>query len=80
MADMHQLTPGLAAEIAAALIALQGERSDGEMGQLLGVTRHHWSHIKAGRRNASYAVVKRAVAHFPELYPIVLRDLAAEVA
>lgn len=80
MDDMHELTADVAAKLAAKLVALQGDRTDGEMGALLGVTRHHWGHIKAGRRKMSYALVKRAAVHFPELYPIVLRDLTEEVA
>ncbi len=78
MDDMHQLTDGVAAEIAAKLTELQGDRSDAEMGALLGVTRVHWSHIRAGRRSASYALVKRAAVLFPDLYPIVMRDLMGE--
>jgi hypothetical protein len=78
MADMRHLTPDVATQLSAKLAALQGERTDADMGKLLGVTREHYAHIKANRRRMSYAVVKRAALHFPELYPIVLRDLAAE--
>lgn len=78
MDDMHDLTPDVATKLAAKLTSLQGDRTDAEMGRLLGVTRHHWGHIRAGRRKMSYALVKRASVHFPELLPIVLRDLAAE--
>lgn len=78
MGRMHTLTGDVSKQLAAKLAELQGDRTDAEMGALLGVTRVHWSHIRAGRRQMSYAVVKRAAAHFPELYPIVMRDLAAE--
>lgn len=80
MDGMHDLTEEVAVKLAAKLVSLQGDRTDGDMGRLLGVTRHHWGHIKAGRRKMSYALVKRAARHFPELYPIVLRDLTADSA
>lgn len=80
MAGMHQLPDGVSQQIAAKLQELQGTRTDVEMGDLLGVTREQWSHIRAGRRNPSYATVKRAMTHFPDLYPIVMRDLAPEAA
>lgn len=80
MADMHQLTTDVAKELAAKLASLQGDRSDEEFAVLLGVTRTQWSYIRSGRRRMSYGLLKRAAALFPDLYPIVLRDLTAEVA
>lgn len=74
MADMHQLTDGVSKQIAAKLAELQGNRTDAEMGVLLGVTRVHWHHVRAGRRAPSYAMVKRAAVHWPELSLIVIRD------
>jgi DNA-binding XRE family transcriptional regulator len=76
MSDM-QFRDGVSKQIAAKLSELQGERTDAEMGALLGVTRVHWSHIKAGRREPSYALAKRAAAIFPELSLIVIRDWTA---
>lgn len=78
MSDMHRLTADVSRELAAKLTELQGSRSDAEMGVLLGVTRVHYAHIKAERRSMSYATMKRAAAHFPDLYAIVMRDLTAE--
>lgn len=60
------------------LIELQGGRTDAEMAALLGVSRPHWTHIRAHRRQLTYALTKRALAHFPELYPIVMQDLAVD--
>jgi hypothetical protein len=77
MDGMYQLTKRVSEELAAKLSELQGDRTDAEMGALLGVTRVHYAHIKAGRRQMSYATVKRAALHFPELYPIVVRDLTS---
>lgn len=77
MGDMHDLTAEVSRELAGKLTALQGGRTDAAMAALLGVSRPHWSHIRSGRRRMSYAVFKRASAHFPDLLPIVLRDLAS---
>ena len=78
MGDMQRLTKQVSAELAAKLAELQGDRTDAVMGALLGVTRVHYAHIKARRRQMSYATMKRAIRVFPELYPIVMRDLTAE--
>lgn len=78
MDGMHQITTDVAQQLAAALVKYQGERTDEEFAALLGVTRTQWSYIRSGRRKMSYALMKRAAALFPGLYPIVLRDLAAE--
>lgn len=79
MSDM-QFRDGVSKQIAAKLRELQGTRSDTEMGELLGVSRVHWLHIKADRRDPSYALAKRASAIFPELSLIVIRDWTAERA
>lgn len=79
MGDM-QFRDGVVRELAAKLIELQGTRTDAEMGELLGISRVHWSHIKAMRREPSYALVKRAAAIFPELSLIVIRDWVREPA
>lgn len=79
MGDM-QFRDGVSKQIAAKLTELQSARTDAEMGELLGVTRVHWSHIKAGRREPSYALAKRASVIFPELSLIVIRDWTAERA
>lgn len=77
MSSMHQIRDReTSQEIASTLSGLQGSRSDGEMAGLLGITRTHWAHIKAGRRFVTYAIVKRASRAFPEVLPIVMRDLA----
>lgn len=78
MERMQNLPDGVAEQIAAKLAELQGNRTDAEFADLLGCTRPHWHHIRSGKRHPSYAMVKRAVRHFPELYPIVMRDLTAE--
>jgi transposase len=68
----------MTAEVLARLIELQGSRTDEEFAALLGVSRSHWAHIRAHRRRLTYAITKRALRVFPELYPIVMQDLAAE--
>jgi len=75
MEHMTHLPRAVYAEIAAKLAELQGGRTDAEMGSALGVSRVQWSHIRAGRRGMSYATMKRAAAVFPEVLPIVMRDL-----
>lgn len=72
--DDMQFRDNVSKQIATKLRELQGSRTDAEMGALLGVTRIHWLHIKAGRREPSYALAKRASAVFPELSMIVIRD------
>jgi hypothetical protein len=74
MGDMHQLAPLVAKQIAAKLTDLQGERTDAQMGALLGITRVSWLQIRTGRRAISYTVAKRAAAHFPDVNLIVIRD------
>lgn len=64
------------AEVVTRLIQLQGDRSDGEMAALLGCTRSHWAHIKAGRRQLTYSRLKHAVRAFPGLWPDVMQDLS----
>ena len=77
MGDM-QFRDDVSKLIAAKLRELQDGRTDAEMGELLGVTRIGWLHIKAGRRDPSYAVAKRASVAFPELTRIIMRDWSAE--
>lgn len=79
MSDM-QFRDGVSKLIAAKLRELQGNRTDAEMGALLGVTRVHWLHIKAGRRDPSYAVAKRAAVVFPDVSRIVIHDWTAAPA
>lgn len=78
MRRMQHLPDVVSDQIAAKLTELQGSRTDAEFAVLLGCTRPHWHHIRSGKRRPSYAMVKRAMVHFPELYAIVLRDLTAE--
>jgi len=64
----------LAATATAKLIQLQGASTDEAFAALLGCHRAHWWNVKRGRRRPSYALLKRAAAHFPELRLIVIRD------
>lgn len=66
-------------DVLARLKLLQGERTDAQMGGLLGVSRSHWGHIRSGRRTLTYDITKRAVRVFPELYPVVVQDIAGTV-
>lgn len=63
-------------QVLAKLIEIQGGRTDAEFAALLGLSRSYWAHIRAGRRPLSYAITKRAARQFPELYPLVIQDLA----
>lgn len=72
---MNHLPDDVAAQIAASLMARQAGRSDEAFAALLGITRVHWSHLRAGRRKPSYALVRRAARLYPELASLVLRDL-----
>lgn len=75
--SVMQFRDGVSTQIAAKLRELQGARSDAEMGELLGVSRIGWLHIKADRRGPSYAVAKRAALVFPEIALIVVHDMSA---
>lgn len=68
----------MAEEVVSKLLELQGTRTDVEMGRLLGVSRSHWCHIKAGRRQLTYALIQRAIKAFPGVWPAVVNDLNAE--
>ena len=68
----------MTADVLARLIALQGDRTDAEMAALLEISRSHWGHIRAERRTLTYAITKRALRVFPELYPLVVRDLGLD--
>ncbi len=80
MSVMQHVGSDVGARVTAKLAEIQGARSDREFAALLGVTRAHWAHLKAGRRNPSYAFVKRVMGLHPELYPIVVNDLTSGVA
>lgn len=77
MSVMRFLDDELAGAVRTKLISLQGERSDAAFARLLGVSRPHWWNVKHGRRRASYALVKRASAHFPALTNLVIHDMSA---
>lgn len=76
MPDMHQLDGSVALALAAKLRDLQGDRTDADMGAILGVTRSQWHHIRTGKRVPSYASIRRAVRVFPELSMVIMRDLS----
>jgi hypothetical protein len=75
--DDMQFRDQVSSVLALKLIELQGTSTDAEMGRLLGVSRVHWLHIKAGRRQPSYALIKRATVRWPVLGAIVSHDLTA---
>lgn len=70
----------MAEQVLAKMIELQGDRTDAQMGALIGVSPTHWRHIKAKRRRLTYQIMQRAVRAFPSLYPVVVSDLAGEPA
>ena len=67
-------------QVLAKLIELQDGQTDAEFATLLGLSRSHWTHIRAGRRQLTYAITKRAARQFPEIYPLVMQDLAGSPA
>ena len=75
---MHTLSGAVADQIMDELKRAQGDRTDEEFAAVLGVHRVHWLRLRLRQRQPSYALVKRAAALFPALYPIVARDLFAE--
>lgn len=77
MSDMRFLDGELGERVRVKLVELQGDRTDTEFAVLLGCTRPHWWNVKNGKRGASYALIKRAAQHFPDLYQVVLHDLSA---
>lgn len=76
---MQNVGNDVGARVAAKLAEIQGARPDREFAEDLGITRAHWAHLKAGRRSPSYAFVKRVMALYPALYPIMVGDLTSEV-
>ena len=56
---------------------LPGER-ECAIAAKLGISRSHWRHIQAGRREISKAVAARVIALWPELGPIFLAEIAAQ--
>lgn len=78
MERMNHLTEDVSEAVVRTIAELQDGRSDGEIAALLGCSRSHWCHVKAGHRRVSYALLKRAAAVFPEVYPIVMRDLMGD--
>ena len=77
---MYEVTRGVNDEVVAKLIELQGDGKDAKVAEALGVTRSHWSHLKAGRKKMSYALVKRAIVAYPAILPIVMRDLTEKAS
>lgn len=78
MSVMRNVEDGVDVLVAAKLAEIQGTRTDAEFAAILGVSRAHWTHIRAGRRSPSYALIKRAAAQFPELDRIVMLDFLSE--
>jgi hypothetical protein len=61
------------------LVAACEGHSNADIAAMLGCTRTHWSHLRKGDRQMSYAMVKRIGKVYPELYAIVVRDLMGSV-
>lgn len=80
MSDMRQISDDLGRNVAAKLVEIQGQETDAAFAQRIGCTREHWWNVKTGRRNASYELIKRAGAVFPEVRLIAIRDLMGEPA
>lgn len=59
------------------LSELQDKRTGAEMAAILGCHRVYYWQIKTGRRRISYEMAKRAGRAFPEILPILMRDLTA---
>lgn len=64
------------------LIEIQRQRgdTDEQFAALLNVDRSHWTRIRNRERNLTYAITKRAARQFPEIYGLVIQDLAAPAA
>lgn len=65
-------------DVVARLVVLQGDELDEPFAERLGISRTHWSHIRAGRRRPTYALIRRAVKLYPELWPLVIEDIATD--
>lgn len=79
MRDMRAMGDGVSGRVAKRLAELQGDRSDAEMGRILGCSRNYYWQVKHSRRRISYEMAKRAGRVFPDVFAIVVQDLAAEV-
>lgn len=79
MGGMQSLGDDVGKQVVATLAALQGSRTDAEMGALIGCGRVHWWSLKNGRRRMTYALAKQAGASFPEVLRILMRDLSEPV-
>jgi len=78
MSDMRSMNDDVSRQVAAKLVERQGGRTDAEMAALLGCGRVYYWQIKRGVRRISYEMAKRAAQDFPEILPIILRDLTGE--
>jgi hypothetical protein len=78
MGVMRQINDDLGRSVAAKLMALQGAETDTAFAARLDCTREHWANVKAGRRRASYELIKRAGDLFPEIRQIVWNDLTGK--
>lgn len=75
---MRELPQTVSREIVATLAEAQADESDRKFAVRLGVTRSHWAHLKAGRREVSYALAKRAAGVFPGVLQTIMRDLSTK--
>lgn len=57
------------------LLEMQGNRPDGEMAELFGVTRSYWCFLRSGRREMSLKLIRRALELYPELAGYHLLDV-----
>lgn len=57
------------------LLEIQQSKTDLEVANEFGVDRTYWTHIRAGRRDLSLNMIRRAIALYPELEEYHLRDL-----
>lgn len=48
---------------------------DAQLAKRLGISRSHWRHIQAGRREVTAALAARAIALWPDLEPIYLEEV-----
>lgn len=68
------------AEVVEKLTQLQGERTDAEMAALLGCSRSHWAHIKAGRKHFTLARLQQVCRAFPDVWPEVAAEMTGQEA
>lgn len=62
-------------QLRAAIVARQGQETDEVFGARLGMKRSYYAMVRLGQRDLSVAIIRRAVALWPELRELAVSFL-----